>query len=131
MLPKDAVVAGDIHSKTSEVKKVSEIKSHDEILDIGPETEADFGAIIENAATIVWNGPVGYMENPVFKRGTDFLYYAITENLKAISVVGGGDTLAAINKKEYLDKITHISTGGGAMLEFIENGTLPGIEALG
>ena len=130
ILPKDAAVATDIHSKTSEIKKVSEIKSHDEILDIGPETEADFGAIIENAATIVWNGPVGYMENPVFKRGTDFLYYAITENTKAISVVGGGDTLAAINKKEYLEKITHISTGGGAMLEFIENGTLPGIEAL-
>lgn len=130
ILPKDAAVATDIHSKTSEIKKVSEIKPHDEILDIGPETEADFGAIIENAATIVWNGPVGYMENPVFKRGTDFLYYAITENSKAISVVGGGDTLAAINKKEYLEKITHISTGGGAMLEFIENGTLPGIEAL-
>lgn len=130
ILPKDAAVAGDIHSKTSTVKKIEEIKSHDEILDIGPETEADFGAIIERAATIVWNGPVGYMENPVFKRGTDFLYYAITENSKAISVIGGGDTLAAISKKEYLDKITHISTGGGAMLEFIENGTLPGIEAL-
>ncbi|HSA84008.1 MAG TPA: phosphoglycerate kinase, partial [Patescibacteria group bacterium] len=57
-------------------------------------------------------------------------YYAITQNHHAISVVGGGDTLAAINNKEYLDNITHISMGGGAMLEFIENGTLPGIEAL-
>ena len=70
------------------------------------------------------------MENQVFKRGTDFLYYAITQNDQAVSVVGGGDTLAAIAKKEYLDKITHISTGGGAMLEFIENGNLPGLEAL-
>ncbi|HUQ85551.1 MAG TPA: phosphoglycerate kinase [Candidatus Limnocylindrales bacterium] len=130
ILPKDGVVANDIHSHTSEVRKISEIKPKDEILDIGPETEAEFGKIIDDAATIVWNGPVGYMENPVFKRGTDFLYYSITENTKAISVIGGGDTLAAISKKEYLDKITHISTGGGAMLEFIENGTLPGIEAL-
>jgi phosphoglycerate kinase len=69
-------------------------------------------------------------ENPSFRRGTDFIYYAITQNTEAFSVVGGGDTLAAISKKEYLDKISHISTGGGAMLEFIEKGTLPGIEAL-
>lgn len=130
VLPKDAVVANSIHSKTSEVRKITEIKPTDEILDIGPETEAEFGKIIDDALTIVWNGPVGYMENPVFKRGTDFLYYSITDNEKAISVVGGGDTLSAISKKEYLEKITHISTGGGAMLEFIENGTLPGIEAL-
>lgn len=130
ILPKDAVVGESLSSKTSIVKKVDEIKADDQILDIGPETEAEFGAIIDDAATIVWNGPVGYMENPVFKRGTDFLYYSITENSTAISVVGGGDTLSAIDNKEYLDKITHISTGGGAMLEFIENGTLPGIEAL-
>jgi len=70
------------------------------------------------------------MENQEFNRGTDFLYYSITNNTHVTSVVGGGDTLSAISKKEYLDKITHISTGGGAMLEFIENGTLPGIEAL-
>ncbi|MDO9028348.1 MAG: phosphoglycerate kinase, partial [Candidatus Roizmanbacteria bacterium] len=100
------------------------------IFDIGPETKAKFGAIISKAKTIIWNGPVGYFENPAFKRGTDFIYYSITHNDKAISIVGGGDTLAAISKKEYLDKITHISTGGGAMLEFIEKGTLPGIEAL-
>lgn len=130
VLPKDAVVAQDKNDKESTVKKIDEIKPTDETLDIGPETEAEFGAIIDDARTIVWNGPVGYMENPVFKRGTDFLYYSITENTDAVSVVGGGDTLAAIAKKEYLDKITHISTGGGAMLEFIENGTLPGIEAL-
>jgi len=130
VLPKDAVVAKGLDSKISEVKKINEIDKKDHILDIGPETQAEFGKIIEEAGTIVWNGPVGYIENPVFKRGTDFLYYSITENTKAISIVGGGDTLAAIAKKEYLDKITHISTGGGAMLEFIENGTLPAIEAL-
>lgn len=130
VLPKDAVVAKALSSETSEVKKIDSIGEHDEILDIGPETQAEFGKIIEEAGTIIWNGPVGYMENPTFKRGTDFLYYSITENDHVVSVVGGGDTLAAIAKKEYLDKITHISTGGGAMLEFIENGTLPGIEAL-
>lgn len=81
--------------------------------------------------TIVWNGPVGYIENPNYRQGTDFIYYSICENTPAVTIVGGGDTLAAISKKEYLDKIDHISTGGGAMLEFIEKGSLPGISALG
>ncbi len=130
LLPNDVVVAKSRESKKSTVKKIDDLAKDDQILDIGPETQAAFGAAIARAKTIVWNGPVGYMENPEFKRGTDFLYYAITHNTTAISVIGGGDTLAAIAKKEYLDKITHISTGGGAMLEFIENGTLPAIEAL-
>ncbi len=130
VLPKDAVVGDELDSKTSEVKKINAIDKNDHILDIGPETQAEFGKLIEEARTIVWNGPVGYTENPVFNRGTDFLFYAIAENEEALSIVGGGDTLAAISKQEYLSKITWISTGGGAMLEFIENGTLPGIEAL-
>lgn len=130
LLPADVIVGDGLHAKTSEVRRLDGIKPHDQILDIGPETEALFGAAIDRAHTIIWNGPVGYIENPVFKHGTDFLYYAITQNPDVVSVVGGGDTLAAIAHKEYLDKITHISTGGGAMLEFIENGTLPGIEAL-
>lgn len=130
LLPRDVVVAKEKTDQESTVKKIDEIKDHDGIFDIGPETQADFGEVIDKAKTLIWNGPVGYMENQAFKRGTDFLYYAITQNEKTISVVGGGDTLAAITNKEYLNKITHISTGGGAMLEFIENGTLPGIEAL-
>ncbi|HWY79215.1 MAG TPA: phosphoglycerate kinase, partial [Candidatus Sulfotelmatobacter sp.] len=77
-----------------------------------------------------WNGPVGLFENPAYRNGTDFIYYAIAHNPNAISIVGGGDTLSAISKKEYLKTITHVSTGGGAMLEFIEKGTLPGIDAL-
>lgn len=129
-LPTDVVVANSLNSETSEIKKITEIRKDEEALDIGPETQAAFGKVIDEANTIVWNGPVGYMENQEFKRGTDFLYYSITDNNHVTSVVGGGDTLSAISKKEYLDKITHISTGGGAMLEFIENGTLPGIEAL-
>lgn len=130
LLPTDVIVGKDLDSRTSMVRRVDQVEDDEKILDIGPDTQAAFGAAINEAKTIVWNGPVGYMENPEFKRGTDFLYYAITHNTTAISVLGGGDTLAAINKKEYLNKITHISTGGGAMLEFIENGTLPGIEAL-
>jgi len=130
LLPVDVITGKSLDSKTSIVRKANEIESDEEALDIGPETQADFGKVIDEAHTIVWNGPVGYMENQEFKRGTDFLYYAITNNTHVTSVVGGGDTLSAISKKEYLDKITHISTGGGAMLEFIENGTLPGIEAL-
>ena len=86
-------------SDTSEVKKVTAIDKDEEALDIGPETQADFGKIIDEASTIVWNGPVGYMENQEFKRGTDFLYYSITNNNHATSVVGGGDTLSAISKK--------------------------------
>ncbi len=130
VLPVDAVVATSKEDRESEVVKIESIPPTKSIFDIGPETKAQIGGIIAKAKTIIWNGPVGYFENPAFKRGTDFIYYSITHNNKVISIVGGGDTLAAISKKEYLDKITHISTGGGAMLEFIEKGTLPGIEVL-
>ena len=131
ILPEDVVV-GDPHNTENggHVVKVENVPNDAMILDIGPETQAKFARTILTARTIVWNGPVGYIENPQFARGTDFLYYSITQNQNVLSVVGGGDTLAAISKKEYLEKITHISTGGGAMLEFIEKGTLPGIEAL-
>ena len=112
------------------VVKVNQIPKGAVALDIGPETKAKFGAIIAKAKTIIWNGPLGYFENPAFRRGTDFVYYAIAHNHEVTSIVGGGDTLSAISNKEYLGKITHVSTGGGAMLEFIEKGTLPGIEAL-
>lgn len=130
VLPVDAVVASSKDDKTSEVVKIENIPPNKSIFDIGPETKAQIGCILAKAKTIIWNGPVGYFENPAFRQGTDFIYYSIAHNEEAVSVVGGGDTLAAISKKEYLDKITHISTGGGAMLEFIEKGTLPGIEAL-
>lgn len=131
VLPSDVIIGepdNNVHG--GEIKKIDEIPKGAVILDIGPETQAKYGSIIAKAKTIIWNGPVGYFENPAFRRGTDFIYYSIAQNSQATSIVGGGDTLSAISKKEYLDKITHISTGGGAMLEFIEKGTLPGIEAL-
>jgi len=132
VLPQDAIVGNPADvSHGGYVTKVEDTPHNGQILDIGPETQAQFGTIIAKAKTVIWNGPVGYIENPMYRRGTDFIYYSIAQNRDCVSVVGGGDTLAAISKKEYLDNISHISTGGGAMLEFIEKGTLPGIEALG
>ncbi|MBI1863281.1 phosphoglycerate kinase, partial [Candidatus Microgenomates bacterium] len=131
LLPTDAICGNkdDIDSPGT-VKKVGDVLRTDSILDIGPMTQTAWGEVIEQANTIIWNGPVGYFENAEYRMGTDFIYSAITHNDHCMSVVGGGDTLTAISKKEYIEKITHISTGGGAMLEFIEKGTLPGIEAL-
>jgi phosphoglycerate kinase len=130
IFPSDVVLGASLNSGASEIVPIDKVPKDRFILDIGPESQAVIGSVLAQAATIVWNGPVGYFENTAFRRGTDFIYYSITENDHAVSVLGGGDTLAAISKKEYLDKISHISTGGGAMLEFIENRTLPGIEAL-
>lgn len=129
VLPTDIVGLKKSHNK-DEVYSASAIPSDVAAYDIGPATQAAFEEIIAHAKTIIWNGPVGYFEKEPFNRGTDFLFYAITDNTLAYSLVGGGDTLAAISKKEYINKISHISTGGGAMMQFIENGTLPGLEAL-
>lgn len=131
ILPEDAIVGNkndDLHG--GQVVRMEDITRDMCVLDIGPETQAKFGNIILMSNTIVWNGPMGYMENPQFARGSDFLFYTIAQNANATSIVGGGETLASISKKEHLDAITHISSGGGAMLEFIEKGTLPGLEAL-
>lgn len=131
LLPREVVVGNkDDEKGAGVVKKINEVNAHDSILDIGPEAQSDYAKAILSSKTLIWNGPVGYIENPEYARGTDFLYYTISQNPKMLSIVGGGDTLAAIDKMEYLDTISHISTGGGAMLEYIENGTLPGIEAL-
>lgn len=131
ILPSDCVVGNPMELEHGgKTYKISEIPADAQILDVGPETTARIGTVIAKAKTIIWNGPIGYFENPHYRHGTDFVYYVITQNSEAISVLGGGDTLAALKKKEYLEKITHISTGGGAMLEFIEQGSLPGIDAL-
>lgn len=130
LFPSDVAIGDSLDSTEDTIVSVNNVPKDKLILDIGPETQAKFGNTIAQARTVVWNGPVGYFENPQFRRGTDFIYYAITQNADLVSILGGGDTLSAISKKEYLDTITHISTGGGAMLEFIEKGTLPGIDAL-
>jgi 3-phosphoglycerate kinase len=102
----------------------------DAIVDIGSATQQEFSAVIASAKTIIWNGPMGMIEEAEFQKGTLAVYNAIVGNSGAHSVVGGGHTIGTILKQPGHGKISHISTGGGAMLEYIEKGTLPGIEAL-
>ncbi|MGC2299278.1 MAG: phosphoglycerate kinase [Acidobacteriaceae bacterium] len=99
-------------------------------LDIGPKTVALFQKEVDGAATIVWNGPMGVFEMPAFAKGTTAIAKAVAANQSAISIVGGGDSVAAVKQAGVADQIKHISTGGGASLEFLEGKKLPGVEAL-
>ena len=129
-VPTDVVV-GKEFSETAEatVKKVDEVADDDMIFDIGPETAARFADMMKKAGTIVWNGPVGVFEFDQFGEGTRTLGLAIAES-KAFSIAGGGDTLAAVDKYGIADKISYISTGGGAFLEFLEGKKLPAVAML-
>ena len=126
ILPKDALGLENDKEKTY---LINEIPDDFSILDIGDKTKEEFGEIISQAKTIIWNGPLGFCEDQRFTNGTDFIFNAIAENSDAYSLIGGGDTLASVSKKD-LSKISHVSTGGGAMLQLIENGTLPGLDSL-
>ena len=99
-------------------------------LDIGPKSIELFKAEIAKAKTIVWNGPMGVFEKPAFAKGTFAVCQAVADNSSCISIIGGGDSVSAVNKSGLADKMTHISTGGGASLEFLEGKKLPGVEAL-
>jgi phosphoglycerate kinase len=98
-------------------------------MDIGPATRAEYAREIAGAKTIVWNGPMGVFEIPQFAEGTLAIAKAVAAS-SAVSIVGGGDSVAAVKKMGVADKITHISTGGGASLEFLSGLTLPGVAAL-
>ena len=128
-VPTDVVVAGEFANVGGTTKAVSEVSGDEMILDIGPETAARFGEIIAGAGTVIWNGPVGVFEFDSFGAGTKALAEAIAGS-DAFSVAGGGDTLAAIDKYGVADRISYISTGGGAFLEFVEGKKLPAVEVL-
>ena len=130
MLPADTVVAAEFKAD-AEAKNVSTEAMPDGWmgLDLGPESIQTFSEAIKGAKTIVWNGPMGVFEMPRFAVGTKEIAKAVAES-GAISIVGGGDSVAALEQLGFSDKISHISTGGGASLEFLEGKTLPGIAAL-
>lgn len=129
-LPVDVVIA-DSMEPNAEIKTMSMGPVPDgwRILDVGPETVSAFAKVIAGAGTVVWNGPMGVFEDPRFAKGTFELAKSVAES-KATSIIGGGDSVSAVNKAGLADKITHISTGGGASLEMLEGLTLPGVAAL-
>ncbi|MCW5623750.1 MAG: phosphoglycerate kinase [Burkholderiales bacterium] len=129
-LPVDVVTAKEFSATAAPmVKAVAEVADDDLILDIGPRTAAQFAQMLEAAGTIVWNGPVGVFEFDAFGQGTKALAEAIA-NSRAFSLAGGGDTIAAISKYGIADRISYISTAGGAFLEFLEGKQLPAIAIL-
>jgi phosphoglycerate kinase len=128
-LPVDHVVAPGLESTTCKVVPVNQAEPDQMGLDIGPETVRRYSDVIGKAKTIVWNGPMGVFENPKFAEGTFAIAHAVA-NSKAFSIVGGGDSAAAVAQSGMESKITHISTGGGASLEFLSGEKLPGVEVL-
>jgi phosphoglycerate kinase len=129
LLPVDHVVAEKFEA-TAPHKTVDEIPAEMMALDIGPRTIALFSDAVTSAKTIVWNGPMGVFEMEAFAKGTNAVAKAVAQNSAATSIVGGGDSVSAVKKAGVADKITHISTGGGASLEFLEGKELPGVAAL-
>ena len=129
-LPEDVVVATEISAEArAETRPVAEVESDEMILDIGPKTRKKLAEILKGCGTIVWNGPVGVFEIEQFAGGTEAIAKAITAS-SAFSLAGGGDTLAAIDKFGVGGKISYISTGGGAFLEFMEGKKLPAVDVL-
>lgn len=130
LLPVDVVIAKEIdESAETKVVSIDEIPVDMEALDIGPETAKQFAEEIKSAKTVVWNGPMGVFELSNFAAGTMAVAQALAVS-DAVSIVGGGDSALAIEKAGLKDRITHVSTGGGASLEFLEGKKLPGIEAI-
>ena len=129
-IPIDVTVAKEFSNEAiAETKSVEEIENDDVILDIGPETAIIYKDIINKAKTIIWNGPLGVFEFDQFSNGTRSLAKAVEKN-SGFKIVGGGDTVAVVEKYNIANSISYISTGGGAFLEFVKNGTLPSVEVL-
>ena len=129
LLPVDTIIADDFsNGANSKVVKAGEIPDGWEGLDIGPATEKIFCEAVKDAKTVVWNGPMGCFEMPNFAHGTEAVAKALADT-DAVTIIGGGDSAAAVNQLGFGDKMTHISTGGGASLEFLEGKELPGVAA--
>lgn len=130
LLPVDVVMANAFDAEAEmETQDLADIPAGWRVLDIGPKTVKAFSKVIKNAGTVVWNGPMGVFEFPRFAVGTFEVAKAVA-NSEAVSIIGGGDSVAAINQSGLDDKITHISTGGGASLEMLEGIELPGLKVL-
>jgi len=129
ILPGDFLVGSSMEAKAAEIRRLGEVQDEDWILDIGPASQVMFSDIIRKAKTIVWNGPMGYFENPLFKNGTEEIAKSISQ-ASAFSVVGGGETLIVLEKMNLMEKISFVSTGGGAMLQFLSGEEMPGLLAL-
>jgi phosphoglycerate kinase len=129
-VPTDVVCAKEFaESAAAELKSTSDVTDDDMIFDIGPDSAAALADVLKNAGTIVWNGPVGVFEFDQFGEGTKAISMAIAES-DAFSIAGGGDTLAAVDKYNIADRVSYISTGGGAFLEFLEGKKLPAVDML-
>jgi phosphoglycerate kinase len=128
-LPLDAMVAGSIDAPEGNVISINDIADDQAIFDIGPDTARRYAEVIGTARTILWNGPLGVAENPAFAEGTAAVAHAVAA-ADGFTVIGGGDSVSAVEKLGIADRIDHISTGGGASLEFLEGKTLPGIAAI-
>jgi 3-phosphoglycerate kinase len=131
LLPVDHVVAPRLEAgAASEILRVDDAAIGDRMgLDIGPETAKAYAAALRDAKTVVWNGPMGVFEIDDFARGTMAVAKAVAE-VRGTTIIGGGDSIAAVKKAGVTDRITHISTGGGASLEFLGGQTLPGVAVL-
>jgi len=129
LLPVDVIVADSIDAAAGTTVKVDQVPADQAIFDIGPETATAYAQAIESARTIFWNGPMGVFEKAPFSTGTRAVAAAVAKS-PGFSVVGGGDSVAAIEQLGFADRIDHISTGGGASLEYVEGRTLPGIAAI-
>ncbi|HKJ27003.1 MAG TPA: phosphoglycerate kinase, partial [Anaerolineales bacterium] len=130
VLPVDMVIADDFSAEANaRTIPVGDVPAGWRVLDIGEKSVTEFGAAVKDAGTVVWNGPMGVFEFPKFAKGTFELAKAVADST-ATTIVGGGDSAAAVNQSGLADKITHISTGGGASLEMLEGKTLPGLAAL-